>query len=114
MNKIYLILLFVVVFQTNVYAEDNLRCGTKLISIGSTQQFVLDECGAPDFVQKSVVSGTKIKSTTTVSTDALNYPNVNWFYSHDKNELRHIVRFEGGVISSIAKEYNGVSDSDLK
>ena len=113
MQKLFLILLFAVVFQSNAYAEDNLRCGSKLISVGSTQDIVLKECGMPDFVQKAVVYGSRIERAANASADELNYPNVNWFYSHDKHKLRHVVRFEDGIVSSIAEEYNEVTDSDL-
>jgi hypothetical protein len=118
-----LLLLALVAMSSIGYAEANMRCGSKLISIGDSKTEVLLKCGEPLLKEAVAVKEESkridIPLTSTPSVDAGNYADDSdpavvrrkesitktvdqWTYNQGSGKLLKILTFEGGELVAIA------------
>jgi hypothetical protein len=86
---------------------DGFRCGTKLVTEGSTRDEVASKCGEPADVIRlgSVWHRPVIWSYGRpyyVGEDFMEIPVEAWIYNLGPNKLMRRIRFEGGVVTEIS------------
>jgi hypothetical protein len=84
-------LLLVVLLSTNVAFAQIGRCKGKIIKVGVSKQFVINNCGQPDNMETYTLGA---RSGSTVA-ETLYYYDVGWTY---------IVEIRRGKVSKITKE----------
>ena len=120
---ISLLLLSLVAMSSIGYAEANMRCGSKLISIGDSKAEVLLKCGEPLLKEAVAVREESkridIPLTSTPKSDAGSSADDNdpavirrkesvtrtvdqWTYNQGSGKLLKILTFEGGELVAIA------------
>lgn len=118
-----LLVLSLVAMSSIGYAEANMRCGSKLISIGDSKAEVLLKCGEPLLKEAVAVKEESkridIPLTSTPNDDAGNSDDDNdpavirrkesvtktvdqWTYNQGSGKLLKILTFEGGELVAIA------------
>jgi hypothetical protein len=84
----------------------DMRCGSKVITDGSTRSEVAAKCGEPDEVvtQRSVFRRPVIWTRGRpyfIGEDYIEVPVESWIYNFGPNKLMRRIRFEDGVVIEI-------------
>jgi len=117
--------LFLFQILSSVVWADNIRCGTKLVGVGSTKVDVLMRCGEPLLKEhlrvlesggSSIIRNPAIASSSSLTTNnsskistsdqrrvySSSYENVErWTYNFGKGKLLKMFIFTGGQLSAI-------------
>lgn len=82
-------------------ALDSMQCGSRLVSVGDSQQEVLDICGQPD-ATSGLVQTNHPPPITPVGPQGVELnPNVVWIYSAAPGRMSKSLTFEGGALRVI-------------
>jgi len=91
-----------VLYPCAVTALDSMDCGTQLVSVGDSQQKVLDTCGQPDATRGLVQTNHPAPSTPIGSEGVSWNPNIVWIYRGGPGQMNKSLTFEGGSLRLIS------------
>jgi hypothetical protein len=102
--KSYWMMSIILIAVPTLSMAQTIRCGTRLISIGSSQAEVVAVCGNPTQVNHGSVTrgavGVATRPTVVVGTSEEVESEV-WIFNFGPNSLMQRVRFEDGIVVSI-------------
>jgi hypothetical protein len=84
-----------------VAALDSMECGSQLVSVGDSQQKVLDTCGQPDATHGLVQTNQPAPDTLVGPEGVSLNPNVVWIYRGSPGQMDKSLTFEGGSLRVI-------------
>lgn len=82
-------------------ALDSMQCGSQLVSVGDSQQQVLDACGPPDATHGLVQTNQPAPNTPVGPEGVSLNPNVVWIYLGGPGQMENSLTFEGGSLRVI-------------
>ena len=88
------VLVLVCLLTGVAHADDSLRCGQRLVSLGSDEHTVLDACGTPASAERHVVHGHTRWGTTRLKLET-------WTYDFGPGSFVRVLGFEDGVLKTI-------------
>jgi len=82
-------------------ALDSMECGSQLVSVGDSQQQVLDTCGQPDATRGLVQTNDPTPNTPVGPEGVSMNRNIIWIYGGGPGQMGKSLTFEGGSLRVI-------------
>ncbi|MCW8845654.1 MAG: DUF2845 domain-containing protein [Gammaproteobacteria bacterium] len=95
MNRIWILILCLSFFTSVVAADETLRCGSKLVTIGMSAEEVLKYCGEPtsrEVEEHDIRSGNRVVGKTQLN---------RWFYSRGSAGAPKVLEFDQDKLITI-------------
>jgi hypothetical protein len=95
MNRRWIFLLPVFLFAPGVPADDTIRCGSKLVTIGMSAAEVLKYCGEPssrELLEQDIRSGNRVVGKTQIK---------RWIYSRGSAGEPRVLEFDQDKLTAI-------------
>lgn len=95
MNRWWILILLASLFASGVVADDTVRCGSKLVTIGMSAAEVLKYCGEPtsrEVEEHDIRSGNRVVGKTQLN---------RWIYSRGSAGEPNVLEFDQDKLTAI-------------